>query len=167
MGRTVGVLLLSGFVLGTSVARPHALKQVDQKTTPCPGQSTSLAELQTAFSRGSLPTPTQMTETWVGIGFFGTMPETRILTCAGIFREEEGTFEEVISAQGYSIIAHIVGTVVQGSTVAVSNSALTFPFDFGGDSHPVFRCRLTQRKTLACLIDVYRQGIEFKQISVR
>ncbi len=48
----------------------------------------------------------------------------------------------------------------------IRDGALTFPFDFGGDSHPVFRCRLTKRDTLACLIDVYRQGIEFKRMKV-
>jgi hypothetical protein len=45
--------------------------------------------------------------------------------------------------------------------------SLRFFFDLGGDSHPVFRCRLTTRDTLACLIDVYREAVEFKRMSVR
>ena len=39
-------------------------------------------------------------------------------------------------------------------------------FDFGGDASPVYRCRLTVRKTLACLIDVYGQGVEYKKLPV-
>jgi hypothetical protein len=122
-----------------------------------------------AFSQGALPTAAQMTGTWVGIGFFGATetPELRVINCARNFRQDANAFESVLVAKGYSISVHNVGTVVQGPTVDISAGTLTFPFDFGGDSHPVFRCRLTKRNTLACLIDVYQQGIEFKRMTVK
>jgi hypothetical protein len=149
------------------LASPSAAQTT--KGSPCPGQPASLAELRTTFSQGTLPTPAQVTGTWVGIGFFGAteIPELRILNCAGMFRAEVGAYEEVIEAKGYSITVHIVGTLVASPTIDVSDGALTFPFDFGGDSHPVFRCRLTPQQTLACLIDVYQQGIEFKRMTIQ
>jgi hypothetical protein len=141
----------------------------DTKTAPCPGQPVSLAELREAFSEGELPTAARMTGTWVGIGFFGATetPELRMINCAGNFRQDANAFEEVLVAKGYAITVHNVGTFVQGPTVEISAGALTFPFDFGGDSHPVYRCRLTKRNTLACLIDVYQEGIEFKRMTVK
>jgi hypothetical protein len=70
-------------------------------------------------------------------------------------------------ANGYTVQMHVIGTHDQ-SPILTRNGAgsVTFPFDSGGDANPVYRCRVTTRRTLACLIDVYRQGVEFKGMSV-
>jgi len=41
---------------------------------------------------------------------------------------------------------------------------VTFSVDFGGDSSPTFRCRLTQRNTVACFGSPYYDGVEFKKV---
>jgi hypothetical protein len=89
------------------------------------------------------------------------------LNCSGLKRGAK-LYEQVILANGYSLETHLIGTGVQTPTMKPDRTnSLSFPFDFGGDANPVFRCRLTTRKTVACLIDVYRQGIEFKKASAR
>ena len=133
---------------------------------PCTDQPKSLRELTIAFNSGSLPSLSDMTGTWVAISsFIDTYDST--MNCSGLKRGTK-VFEEVMIANGYSIEMHVIGAGVQRPAVKLdSTNSLSFPFDFGGDADPVFRCRLTSRKTLACLIDVYRQGIEFKRIPAK
>jgi hypothetical protein len=77
-------------------------------------------------------------------------------------------FEDVMLAKGYSLEMHVIGTLDQSPTMKrEADGNVVFPFDFGGDASPVFRCRMTARKTLVCLIDVYRQGVEFKRMPVQ
>jgi hypothetical protein len=107
-----------------------------------------------------------MTGTWIAISDFIADYE-KSLDCSGLKRGAR-LYEQVILANGYSLETHFIGTGVQTPTMKPDRtSSLSFPFNFGGDANPVFRCRLTTRKTIACLIDVYRQGIEFKKASVR
>jgi hypothetical protein len=105
-----------------------------------------------------------MTGTWAAISMF--LDKARDTNCAGLRRGP--VFESVFIADGYSLESHVVGTWPQSPTMEPDGrGSLIFPFDFGGDSHPVFRCRLTTRRTLACVIDVYQQWFEFKRMSVR
>lgn len=133
---------------------------------PCVDQPKSLKELTNAFSSGTMPSSSDMTGTWVAISsFIDTYDST--MNCMGLKRGTQ-IYEEVIIANGYSLELHVVGTSIQRLVAKRdTTNSLRFPFDFGGDSNPVFRCRLTTRKTLACLIDVYRQGIEFKRIPAK
>jgi hypothetical protein len=67
----------------------------------------------------------------------------------------------------YSLELHVIGTIDQTPTFEPDQrDSLVFHFDNGGDANHVYRCRLTSRKTLACLIDVYREGVELKRIAV-
>jgi hypothetical protein len=133
------------------------------QNSPCADQPKSLLQLRRAFDRGRFPTPSETTGSWVAIGFFGD--DVTDLNCGGLRRVS--MFEEVMLVTGYSVETHVIGTVDQTPTMAPDHAGnLVLPFDFGGDARPVYRCRLTTQKTLACLIDVYRQGVEFKKMSV-
>jgi hypothetical protein len=132
------------------------------QNAPCPDQAKSLTELKESFNRGRVPSPPETTGSWVAIGFFGDYYHG--LNCTGLRRGDK--FEQVMLANRYSIEMHVIGTFDQIRTLEPDRgNSLSFPFDFGGDAAPVYRCRLTGRKTLACLIDVYREGVEFKKMS--
>lgn len=110
-----------------------------------------------------------MTGTWVAIGMFGDArshgKEYILLNCSGITRDE--IFEQVMIAEGYSVEPHFVGSDTDKRLMKRDPTrSLSFPVDFGGDANPVFRCRLTWRRTLLCLTDVYLEGNEFKQMVV-
>jgi TonB family protein len=131
--------------------------------SPCADQPRSLAELTDAFNRGSVPSASEATGSWVSIGFFGQ--NNNDLNCTGLMRGKK--FEEVLLATGYSVEIHAIGATDQTRTLEPDQAgSVTFPVDLGGDAGPVYRCRVTTRNTLACLIDVYRQGVEFKKMSV-
>jgi len=101
----------------------------------------------------------------VAIGFFGDYNND--VNCTGLKRGNK--FEEVMLATGHSVEMHVIGTTNPNQTRTLEPDhagSVTFPVDFGGDAGPVYRCRLTTRNTLACLIDVYREGVEFKKMSV-
>ena len=77
-------------------------------------------------------------------------------------------FEAVFIARGYSLETHVLGVVDATPTMEPdSRGDLAFPLHFGGDSLPIFRCRLSARKTLVCLVAVYDQAFELKQMSVK
>ena len=68
---------------------------------------------------------------------------------------------------GDIVVPYFVGSDSAERTVTFDgNGSITFPVDFGGDASPVYRCRLTARNTLICLTDVYREGNEFKKMTV-
>jgi TonB family protein len=139
---------------------PHSVPQ----TSPCADQPKTLTELTDAFNRGSVPSSSETTGSWVAIGIILGDYDT-YLNCAGLKRGNK--FEEVMLAKGDSVEMHVVGASDQTRTLAPDHAgSVTFPFDAGGDAGPVYRCRITTRNTLACLIDVYRQGVEFKKMSV-
>ena len=131
---------------------------------PCTYQPKSLTELRNAFNKGRIPSSSETTGSWVAIGSF--VDYGFDLSCTGIKRESS-KFEQVMLVNGYSVEMHVVGTIDQVRTMASDHAgSLMFPVDFGGDANPVYRCRISQRKTLMCLVDVYRQGFEFKKASV-
>ena len=136
------------------------------ENSPCPDQPKSLKELTVAFGGGRVPSPSEMTGSWVAISIFIGRDEST-MDCSGLRRGKK-LFEEVMVANGYSLEMHVVGVGEQKATMRRNSTrSLSFPFSFGGDAAPVLRCRLTKRNTLACLIDVYRQAVEFKRISVQ
>ena len=71
-------------------------------------------------------------------------------------------------ADGYAIETHAIGASDQFPT-AIANARkgeLSFELDFGGGRRPVFRCRTTDRQTLVCLVDLYREAFEFRKMIV-
>src|SRR5205085_2463662 len=81
------------------------------------------------------------TGTWVAISSFIADYE-KSLACSGLKRGAR-LYEQVILANGYLLEMHFIGTVVQTPTMRPDGtSSISFPFDFGGDANPVFRCRL-------------------------
>ena len=159
------ILITSGRLAAQQRDDDIPISSVPQNS-PCQDQSKSLKELTDAFDSGRVPSPSELTGTWAAIGDFIRSSE-KSMDCAGLKRGKK-LFEEVMLADGYSLELHAVGTFDQKRTMQRnSTGSVSFSFDFGGDSLPVYRCRLTVRNTLACLIDVYRQGVEFRKMSVR
>jgi hypothetical protein len=137
----------------------HSIPQ----SIPCSDQPKTLAALKAAFNTGRIPSRAESTGEWVAISFFGD--DNADLNCTGLVRGSK--FEEVMIAHQYALEMYVIGTTDQRPTFEPDHAgSLTFPFSFGGDASPFYRCRLTSRKTLACLIDVYREGVEFKKIRV-
>ena len=141
--------------------------------TPCGGQPKSLTELKARFATATLPSPSAITGSWVVIGIFGAAQshgrELVLLNCSGITQEETGKFELAMLIDGYSLEPHFVGsgTERRPMTPDVDDKAsLSFWVDFGGDAIPFFRCRMTTRGTVACLVDEYQEGYEFKRMAV-
>jgi hypothetical protein len=162
----VAIALASGeprqIAMTQKTSRPH--------NSPCADQSKSLADLKESFKAGEIPSPAEITGSWVAVGFFGAAhnhgKEIADVDCAGLRRDGTNTFEEAMLIDGYSVEPHLIGAseVAKLRLTRDNRDGLTFPIDFGGDANPAFRCRLTTRKTLACLIDVYDEGSEFKKM---
>lgn len=120
-----------------------------------------------AFDKGRIPPPLEMTGSWVAIGFLGD-GETPSFNCNGVMRGPK--FEWVIRANQYSVSMDIIGTTEQKTTLKPDNSrSLAIPVAFGGDTAPVYKCRLTQRKALACVFHGPggTTGVEFKKIPLK
>jgi hypothetical protein len=121
-----------------------------------------------AFQRGRQPLPAQLTGTWVEIGELSDYPSSppfRSLNCSGEMWGDK--FEFVLVADGYSAKLHAMGTYAQKVRMQPDGKgAVEFPVDFEADEGPqTYRCRLTRRGTLACLIGAY-DGAEFKRMNV-
>jgi len=88
------------------------------------------------------------------------------LNCSGVKRASK--FEFVLVAVGYSVELHAIGMTYPQKVMMRPDhkGSVEFPVDFGADEGPeTYRCRLTTRGTLACLVDAYR-GSEFKRMKV-
>lgn len=137
------------------------------QNVPCVGQPRSLRELASSFQQGQLPLASQITGTWVEIGFVWNDPPTHhaSLNCSG--EKRGGKFEFLLLANGYSAELHAVGTYVQKVTMQTDHKgSVEFPVDFGADEGPeTYRCRLSKRGTLTCLDGAY-SGVEFKKMAV-
>jgi hypothetical protein len=138
------------------------------QNSPCADQPKSLKELTASFNKGRLPFATEVSGSWVAIGFVGDgwSANNPSLNCTGVKRGKK--FEFVMVANRYSIELDAIGmTYPQTVTMEPDHrGSLQFPVDFAGDHLPVYRCRLTQRQTLACLVAIYGQGVEFKKMPV-
>ena len=137
------------------------------QNSPCTNQPKSLKEVTAAFNKGELPSASEVTGSWVEIGFFGQDDRVRSMNCTGITRGK--VFEFVIVASQYSLTLNAVGMdVPQKVKMQPDNKgSVQFPVDFGGDASPVYRCRTSRPNTLTCLNAVYGEGIEFKKMPVR
>jgi hypothetical protein len=136
-----------------------------RQNAPCPDQPKSLKELAESFTKGRTPSASEVSGTWVAIGFVG---EQSSLNCNGVVRNK--TFEWVMVANQYSIEIDMIGTHLQTTSLTPDNrGSASLEVDFEGDSLPVYRCRLTKRKTLACFLGehAWTTGVEFKKISIK
>ena len=169
-------LLASAFLLAPPPAK-----------TPEPGSqpvgcavSHTLAELKRAFAEGRVPSAFELTGTWVAIGAFSQTSgprgkESDTIDCAGLKRTEGGTqtrtLDTVLLVNGYSVEPRIVGNDWNvGARQAFKRDgrrSLTFDLGLGGDASAYYRCRLTRRGTLACLMEPYYIGDEFTKMPVR
>jgi hypothetical protein len=149
----------------------HSIPQ----NSPCNDQPKSLKELTKVFDKSRTPSPQELTGTWVQVAEFG---ETPTLNCSGLKRGPK--LEWVMIAKGYSLQLSVIGTHFQTTKIKADDAgSVWFPVDFDGDDTPIYKCRITQRKTLACLESVYREGkaikdlplngegCEFKKMSVK
>jgi hypothetical protein len=131
--------------------------------SPCNKQPKTLNELEKSFDSGHLPTESKITGSLVAIGDF---LDSTSLNCRGLKRSTK--FEWVMLAKQYSVEIDMIGSYSQ-TTIFKPNGrkSLLLEVDFLGDSLPVYRCRLTTRKTLACLLgNSPIAGVEFKKMAV-
>lgn len=131
---------------------------------PCSDQPRSIEELVAAFDRGHMPEPSQVNGTWVAIGLVDDSPR---LNCTGVTRGK--VFEWVMLADHYSIEIDMIGMFLQTTRMTPDDQqSVTLLVDFGGDSMWEYRCRLTDRGTLACLYGRgdWIRGVEFKMMPV-
>jgi TonB family protein len=165
------VLLALGFAQPAPRSEISAFYQDNQtiprdsvpQNLPCPDQPTSFKELSELFTAGRLPSPSEVTGSWALIGLWVHKDSRPSLNCDGITRGEK--LEWTLHADGYSVQVDAIGTNHQTTTFKPDGSgSITFSVDFGGDSSPSFRCRLTRRNSLACLGSPYYEAIEFKRV---
>jgi len=139
-----------------------------RESAPYPGQPTSLEALKREFKTARLPTAREMTGRWVAIGDFGAAAahgghEFVAVNCAGLKRGK--TYEAWFRTKGYDFVGLDIRGYVDAAGFAPDGAgSLWIPADFGFDSTVEYRCRLTPRNTLACLIDAYDSGTEFKKL---
>ena len=130
---------------------------------PCPDQPKTFKEFSHTFTSSRLPTPSELNGSWVLIGIWVHQNSRPDLNCTGITRGKK--FEWVIIAHGYSIGVNAIGADSQTTAFKPDGKGnLTFTVGFGGENSPVFRCRLTPRRTIACLGSSYYVATEFKKI---
>ena len=60
-------------------------KNTVPQTSPCADQPRSMKELMAAFDKGRIPSPLEMTGSWVAIGYVGD-GETPSFNCDGVMR---------------------------------------------------------------------------------
>lgn len=131
---------------------------------PCPDQTKSFEDLSRSFASGHLPSRSEITGSWVLTGIWLYPDSHPDLNCNGITRGK--ALEWVMLADGYSLRVDMAGTYLQSDLATESGGSLEFSVDLGGDDSPVFKCRLTQRHTLACMGTPYYSGAEFKPMRV-
>jgi hypothetical protein len=155
--------------------RPHPAGQLNSSEVPrnstpqnfpCADQPRTLAELMASFNKGRLPLATEVSGSWVAIGFVGDSTTIPSLNCTGVKRGDK--FEFVIVANRYSLELDAMGMTYFQTVIMKRDrrGSVQFPVDFAGDNVPVYRCRFTRRQTLACLVNIY-EGVEFKKMPVR
>jgi TonB family protein len=137
-----------------------------QQNLPCPDQPQSFKEVSDSFAAGRIPSQSEVTGSLVLIGLWLHKDSVPSLNCDGITRGSK--LEWTLLANGYSVQVDAVGTTHQTTTFKPDGAGnVTFSVDFGGDSSPSFRCRLTRRNTVACLGSPYYDAVEFKKVLPR
>ena len=133
---------------------------------PCADQPKTIRQLTESFGKSRIPSPGEISGSWVAIGFLG---ETPSFNCNGVTRGSR--FEWVMFVNQYSVEIDMIGmNHHQKTTLKPDNrGSLAVPVEFGGDTVPVYKCRLTQRNTLACMFrgPGGTSGVEFKKIPVK
>jgi len=162
------VLLLAAFAAQQSVSVAGQSDEIPKDSipqySPCADQPKSLKELTESFNKGRVPSMATVTGTWVATGFLGHFVS---LNCTGVKRSRK--FEWVMLANRYSIEIDMIGSASQMTTFKPDGKGnLALAVDFEGDNTPIYRCRLTQRKTIACLVGSPPSvdGVEFKKMPV-
>ena len=165
-------LAVSTLTVAAVVASTTLFGQQPQKgpKSGCDNQARSLAELKRAFAGAKMPSPAELSGSWVAIGIFGAAhshgTEIASVECAGLRRGK--TLEQVMLIKGNFVDPRFIGAppMPMRALTPDGRGSLEFAIDFGGDANPRYRCRLTATGTLACLVDVYDEGVEFKRNSV-
>ncbi len=124
--------------------------------SPCAGQPRSFKELKASFDKGRRPLASEMTGTWVEIGDMTNRPsDVPTLNCSGV--TQGGKLGFVLVAKEYSVELHAVG--MEGPQTETmkpdKQGSVEFPMPYyGGEvaQEHDYSCRLTGRKTLACLL---------------
>jgi hypothetical protein len=162
--------LLSATVAGTSWRADATVQhRADvEQNAPCADQPRSFAALRRAFNAAKRPSVEEMRGTWIAIGMFGDArshgKEFILVDCNGI--TTDGHFAQAMQIAADIVVPYFVGTDTAERTITFGKGSVTFPIDFGGDASPVYRCRLSARNTLICLIGVYLEANEFKKMTV-
>jgi len=143
--------------------------------------SHTLAELKQVFAQGRVPSALELTGSWMTIGDFSLpsgpgFKEYDRVDCAGLkygddrFQLRTQTLQEVLLVEGYSVEPRIVGnewnTGNRQTFKRDGRRSVTFDLGLGGDASAYYRCRLTQRGTLACLVEPYYSGVEFMKMRI-
>jgi hypothetical protein len=119
----------------------------------------------TSFDKGRVPSPKEVSGTWVLVGLWLYKSSQPDLSCKGLNRGSK--LEWVIVADGYSMEFDSIGDEPQSTSLRPDREGyLTFSVGFGGESSPIFRCRLAPSGSLVCFGSTYYQGAEFKKMSV-
>jgi hypothetical protein len=180
------------FMLSIPLVQPSAQQQAPSATSagesipenpipqdsPCASQPRSLSELTASFNKGRAPSAKELVGVWVEIGSFDNgmqvvddeiPPHFRSLNCTGIMRGK--TFEFAMTGTSYAYVMelHLVGSSGVWRERMEPNhkgSSVDFSLCSDGDcsGRNVYRCRLTQRGTLACINE--NGGNEFRKMEV-
>lgn len=140
------------------------------QNSPCADQPRSLKEMTASYEKGRRPLASEMTGSWVEIGDIhdGPVDFPISLNCSGVTQQNK--LEFVLIANGYSLELHAVGMAGPQTERMKPNDegGVEFPeVYFGGEVYEEhhYRCRLTDRGTLVCLLGT-SNGAEFKKMPV-
>jgi len=150
---------------GVAVARQESDEDSIHQNAPCGDQARTFKDLMASFDRGRVPSPSEVSGTWVLVGLWLYRDSKPGLNCKGLNRGKK--LEWVIVAQGYSIEFDSIGDGPQKTSLEPDRKgSLAFSVGFGGENSPVFRCRMSERRALVCSGSTYYQGVEFKKMVV-
>jgi hypothetical protein len=152
----------SNQTLGSEASKEEIPRYSVPQYLPCPDQTKSFGKLSDSFTAGHLPSQSEVTGSWVLIGIWLHRDSHPDLNCAGIMRGK--ILEWVMLAQGYSLGVDMAGTYLSSAFEPDRTQDLSFTIDLGGEASPVFRCRLTQHHSLACLTYPTRSRLTARRI---
>jgi hypothetical protein len=158
---TMGTATLSG----AQTQPAPRLESVPQYSThvykPCPGQPRTFKALYTAYRRGRTPTVAELQGTWAatGIPYYKQPSDAESarsdLACTGLVRGKSGVFESVLLVRDDTLTVDRIGLGNRLLSAPIAFDAkgnLTFLVDDTGEMYNlVLSCRITTRRTLACL----------------
>jgi len=147
--------------------------------SPCASQPRSLSELAASFDKGRAPSAKELAGVWVEIGSFDygmqvaddeeIPPHFRSLNCTGIMRGKTFEFATTGTDYAYVMELHLVGSSgVWRERMEPNHKSSSVGFSLCSDGECSgrngYRCRLTQRGTLACINR--GGGNEFRKMKV-